>query len=204
MTTAVRLPDGTWRMAYERCGALPPCQVRIRSGPDGLHWGDPKDLGTVVATASGSTLWHTPVLSWSPYGGPQGTLLLTGQIFNKANGFAEPTSGAVILASRDGGAGPWVPIDAPVHIPDPFDHYCPNYSSPVLPLEGDAILEMATEWTSEQRCIVRYASGTIPATLSGPSAASTTTTTGPTTTAPAGGGTAPPATPVSASAGYTG
>lgn len=205
MTTTVRLPDGTWRMTYERCGALPPCQVRIRSSADGLDWGDPTDLGTVVATASGSTLWHTPVLSWSPYGGPQGTLLLTGQLFNRANGLAEPTSGAVILANRAGGAGPWVPIDAPVRIPDPFDHYCPNYSSPVLALDGPSILELATEWTADEQCLVRFATGTIPEELVGPSAPTSATTTTPiTTTTSVPAGTPVPATPVSGSPGYTG
>ncbi|MFN8017278.1 MAG: sialidase family protein [Acidimicrobiales bacterium] len=189
MATAAKLPDGTWRMTYERCGALPPCQVRIRSGPDGLHWGDPKDLGTVVATASGSTLWHTPVLSWTPHGGPQGTLLLTGQIFNKADGFAEPTSGAVILANQRGGAGPWAPIDAPVHIPDPFDHYCPNYSSPVVPLDGDRIFELATEWTTDQRCLVRSGTGTIPV-LTDVATSTTSITSPPTSTTAPDAGTA--------------
>lgn len=177
MSTTAQLPDGTWAMTYELCGWLPPCQVRILFSADGLDWGDPAVAGEVVATADGSTFLHTPVLSWSPFGGPDGTLVLTGQILVGADGQPRPGSGATIFVNTRAGRGAWRAEAAPVSIPDPFDHYCPNYSSPVLPLDGDQILGMATEWTGDT-CLVRYATGTLPAPPTDPVAAPTT---GPTT-----------------------
>jgi len=36
-------------------------------------------LGSVITTADGHRLLHTPTLAWSPAGGPQGTLIVSGQ-----------------------------------------------------------------------------------------------------------------------------
>lgn len=176
MSTTAQLPDGTWRMTYEVCAWVPSCGVRIRSSADGIDWGDPSWIGDEVKAADGSYFTHTPVLAWSPYGGPGGTLVLSGQVYNAPDGSPSPGNGQTLLIDRAGGAGPWTPIDAPVHIPDPFDHYCPNYSSPVLPLDGAAILELATEWTG-QECIVRYGTGVLP-----PPDVVPTSTTSPTST----------------------
>lgn len=161
MSTTAQLPDGSWVMTYELCGWLPPCQVRMKRSPDGLHWGDPALQGDVVRSTTGESFLHTPVVSWSPYGGPQGTLVLTGQILVGGSDEPVPGSGSTILWNRGGGLGPWETAPAPVAIPDPFDHYCPNYSSPVLALDGPAILEMATEWTGTA-CLVRYGTGRLP------------------------------------------
>lgn len=185
MATTAQLLDGTWRMTYEVCAWVPSCGVRIRSSADGLDWGDPAWIGDEVKAADGSYFTHTPVLAWSPYGGPSGTLVLSGQVFNAPDGSPSPGNGQTLLINRENGVGPWTAIDAPVHIPDPFDHFCPNYSSPVLPLDGASILELATEWTGQQ-CLVRYASGVLP-----PADVATTTTS--TTTSST---TAPPVDPV--------
>lgn len=184
MATTAQLPDGSWAMTYELCGWLPPCQVRIKFSPDGLDWGTTDVLDDpVVETVDGGTFWHTPVLSWSPFGGSMGTLLLTGQLFMDADGNAEAASGATILANDRGGQGPWRAIAAPVSIPEPFDHYCPNYSSPVLALDGDGIVEFATEWTGVE-CHVRYATGTIPQAPAAPLVTSTVPSVTPVTARP--------------------
>ncbi len=177
MATTVRLPDGTWLLTFELCGWLPACQVRIRRGVDGVDWGPVDDAGAVVEGPGGRYLAHTPVLTWSPFGGPNGTLLLTGQLYVQPDGSPDPANGSVVLLDRSGGTGPWSPMPAPVPVPDAFDHYCPNYSSPVVALDGPTVIETATRWDGQQ-CTVWFATGTLPATLVTP------TTAPPSTTAP--------------------
>jgi len=162
MPTVARLPDGTWRMTYEVCNSSPHCQVRMKNSGDGIDWGDPRAQGDWVVAADGSYFTHTPVLSWSRYGGREGTLILSGQIYNDATGAPSMRNGRTLLINRSGGKGAWLPIDAPVAVASPVDDYCQNYSSPVLALGGRKILEFATAWDGST-CTVRFARGLLPA-----------------------------------------
>lgn len=161
MPTVVQLPDGTWRMTYEICNSTPHCEVRIRSSTDGIDWDDPAWSGFPVIAADGSYFTHTPVLAWSSSGGAAGTLLLVGQIYHGADGAPAPGNGSTVLMNRKGGIGPWQPLSAPVAVPSPFDHYCPNYSSALLPLNRTTLLEFATTWDGTI-CTVHYARGPLP------------------------------------------
>jgi hypothetical protein len=161
MPTTVKLPDGVWRMTYEVCGASPNCEVRSRTSPDGINWGDPTEFGAPISSNVGSYFTHTPVLSWAPFGGRLGTLILSGQVFNEANGSVSASSGRILLENRSGGAGPWVPIAAPVPIGGPFNENCSNYSSPVSPIHGTRLLEFATGWDGNS-CQVFFGQGELP------------------------------------------
>ena len=190
MPTAAKLPDGSWLLTYEICAWVPNCVVYARRSDDGRHWGDPADPGEQVEVEGGDVLTHTPVVSWSPYGGDAGTLILSGQILLDADLAPAPGNGRTLLINRSGGFGPWQRITAPVEIDAPYDNFCPNYSSPVLPLDGDAILELASAWDGGV-CRTYHALGTLPppeptpttvttavAPAAGPGAAATPTFTG--------------------------
>jgi hypothetical protein len=58
-----------------------------------------------------------------------------------------PGNGQVVLANSEGGNVSWWELAAPVPVKAPYDNFCPNYSSPLLPLDGGAIgLELASQW----------------------------------------------------------
>lgn len=174
MSIVVPLPNGTFLMAYELCrDATDPdhaCEVYVKTSPDGLSW-NPGSLGTLVQTTDSRELLHTPYVAWLPGGGPNGTLLLSGQRV-----VAGPTgsktvnaeSGSVLFANTNLGVGPWHEIEAPVNI-DPTGGYapgvpsCPGYSSPIVPrADGTSFLYLAGTWLGTgNQCEVRYGIGTL-------------------------------------------
>ncbi|HEY2685906.1 MAG TPA: sialidase family protein [Steroidobacteraceae bacterium] len=144
MPTVVRLPNGTFMMSLEDCKAGQDsdqvCTDFVKSSPDGQDWTPISSMGTVIATKEGYHLLHTPTLTWSPYGGAQGTLIASGQrVVEGEEGHltVKPESGRVLFANNAQGAGPWHEIPSPV-IVDPTGGYnagetaCPGYSSPIL------------------------------------------------------------------------
>jgi BNR/Asp-box repeat. len=145
MTTVIRLPDSRYAMVFEVCRKdLDPdtaCSVRFKTSPDGLNWNSAANMGTLVATADGKHLLHTPMIAWSSYGGPQGTLIVTGQrVVTGPEGKIKvlPESGRVVFVNTKLGQGPWQMRPSPLVI-DPTGGYaktetpCPGYSSPILP-----------------------------------------------------------------------
>ncbi len=170
MATVAQVPDGGWLMTYELCGWRPSCAVRILRSADGLGWGPVEDLGDRVVATDGSYLAHTPYLHWTSFGGGDGTLILSGQLLFDVDGQVAPGNGATLFINDAGGVGPWTVIDAPVAVPDAFDNFCPNYSSPVIDLDGTGrLVEMASAWSGPE-CITRFGTGSIP-----PPAPTTTT-----------------------------
>ncbi|MYS77389.1 sugar-binding protein, partial [Streptomyces sp. SID5926] len=108
---------------------------------DGLNWAPADNPGTLVRTADGRELLHTPYLAWVPGGGPDGTLLMSGQRVVSGptgNKTVLSESGSVVFANTHLGAGEWTEIEAPV-LTDPTGGYnpgepsCPGYSSPIVP-----------------------------------------------------------------------
>ncbi len=145
MTTVIRLPNTRYAMVYEVCRKdLDPdtaCSVRFKTSPDGLNWNPAANMGTLVATADGKHLLHTPMIAWSSYGGPEGSLIVTGQrVVSGPEGKLKvlPESGRVVFVNTTLGDGPWQMHPSPL-IVDPTGGYtkpetaCPGYSSPVLP-----------------------------------------------------------------------
>ena len=176
MQTITALPNGTFLMSYEMCrDATDPdhaCQVYVKSSADGLNWGTASDPGTLVQTSDGRQLLHTPYITWSPAGGPNGTVLISGQRVvtgSTGNYTVQGESGRVIFANTNLGAGHWQQLTAPLTI-DPTGGYnpgepsCPGYSSPILPsLDGQRLLYLAGTWITgaANQCEVRIAESTL-------------------------------------------
>lgn len=176
MQSFAELPDGRFVMSYELCrdatNADHACEVYIKYSDDGLNWGPAGDRGTLVRTSDDRELLHTPYISWTPAGGPNGTLLLSGQRV-----VAGPTgdktvleeSGTVLFANRNLGAGDWFEATAPVTV-NPTGGYapgvpsCPGYSTPAIPREdGASYLYLAATWLGRNnQCEVRFGIGEIP------------------------------------------
>lgn len=158
MPVVQRLPDGSYFMAYEVCGAAS-CEVHYRRSPDGWTWGDPGGRGAAARTADGRSLYHAPTVTWAPGGGPHGTILLIGGIVRDAEGrLSRAATGATIFANTGNGDGEWRAEPAPVHVPFPSnpehsDIVCSNYSSSLLPMgEGQGLLEAATKRDEDGTC----------------------------------------------------
>jgi hypothetical protein len=160
MANVRRIAAGRYLMTYEVCGGDYGCRVHYRLSADGASWGSVSDLGPTVQANDGSYFAHTPTIAWSPTGGPQGRLFLVGQIYNNPDGTPAAGNGHTVLVSDNGPAGPWHAIASPVDVPSPYDNYCPNYSSPLLPLpNGTALLEIATAYDIDGVCKAYYATG---------------------------------------------
>lgn len=184
MQTFAHLPDGRVVMSYEMCrdatDADHACEVYIKFSDDGLNWGTAGSTGTLVKTSDGRELLHTPYISWQPGGGPNGTLLISGQrVVSGPTGsktvLAE--SGSVIFGNRQLGDGDWFEVSAPVNV-SPTGGYaagvpsCPGYSTPAVPLsDGSRFVYFAATWLGQgNQCELRTGIGSVP-TASGPIAA---------------------------------
>jgi hypothetical protein len=175
MTTVVKLPNGTYGMTFEDCKAgYDPdeaCSVYFKTSPDGENWSPTDSLGTLVETADGRHFLHTPQLAWSPIGGPDGTLLVSGQrLVSGADGSVtvQDESGTVLLANTDLGVGAWTETTAPVDT-NPTGGYdsgetsCAGYSSPILPsVSGSSILYLAGTHISNGKCQVSFGTDVAP------------------------------------------
>lgn len=175
MQTFAHLPDGRFVMSYELCrDATDPdhaCEVYIKFSDDGANWGAPGTRGTLVQTADHRELLHTPYVSWSPEGGSEGTLLLSGQrVVAGPTGLktVQSESGTVLLANKSLGRGAWVEIKSPLTI-TPTGGYadgvpsCPGYSTPAIPLRQGGFLFLASTWLGRgNQCEVRVGIGEVP------------------------------------------
>ena len=175
MTTVVKLPNGTYGMTYEDCKAgFDPdtaCSVYFKTSPDGENWAPASSLGSLVQTNDGRHFLHTPQLAWSPIGGPNGTLLISGQrLVSGADGSitVQDESGTVLLANTDLGVGSWTETTAPVST-NPTGGYdgsetaCAGYSSPILPsVSGSTILYLAGTHIGNGKCEVQFGTDVAP------------------------------------------
>ncbi|GAB0105337.1 sialidase family protein [Nocardia sp. JMUB6875] len=148
MANTIQLPDGSYFMTYEICNSdrVHQCLAYSRRSADGWNYGDPRFLGTMVRTADGGYTQHTPYPVWSPGPGPQGTILLSGQMISSEDGLPTADSGKSLLANDNLGSGTWYPIPKPIALTDVVDAPCVNYSSALLPAsDGRTVLEAATD-----------------------------------------------------------
>ncbi|GCE28572.1 sugar-binding protein [Dictyobacter alpinus] len=152
MARVVKLPTGTYVMAYEVCGN-PGCSVHIRTSADADNWGSATDLGTQVYAGDNSYFVSSPGLAWSQAGGGNGELILVGKYLqNAANGHQ---SGNTLFITTDlSGKGGWTAQPAPlsINVPGGGDH-CANYSTSLLPsADGTSLLEAAGSYASNGQC----------------------------------------------------
>ncbi len=169
MTTVVKLPNGTYGMSYEDCKAgYDPdtaCSAYFKTSPDGVNWSPVSGLGTLVQTSDGRHLLHTPYVAWSPFGGSNGTLIMSGQrVVSGPDGnvTVQDESGTVLFANTNLGSGSWTELTAPVNT-NPTGGYdgsetsCAGYSSPILPsVSGTKILYLAGTHISNGKCEVQF------------------------------------------------
>ncbi|MBU4335383.1 MAG: ricin-type beta-trefoil lectin domain protein [Actinobacteria bacterium] len=176
MQTFAQLPNGTYLMSYEMCrdgtDADHACEVYVKSSADGLSWGAVDDSGTLVQTADSRQLLHTPSIAWLPGGGPNGTVLISGQRVGAGptgNKTVLAESGTVLFANTNLGTGDWTEVETPVTV-NPTGGYasgvpsCPGYSTPMIPLEnGTEYLYLAATWLGQgNQCEIRFGTGALP------------------------------------------
>jgi hypothetical protein len=170
MPVVRRLPSGRYLLVYEHCStARPGCEVRAKWSEDGIAWGNPRKPGEPIRTVSGLHFRHTPTIAWSPREGfAQGQVLLTGQILFNADGSVAEGNGRTLLVNRSADAkGQWQAIPAPLPAADPPSktHWCPNYSTPLLPSsDGKNVLMLLSNWEQGEnsRCLSWFGSGAVP------------------------------------------
>jgi hypothetical protein len=137
-------------MAYEVCGlgGQYDCVVHTRTSADGWNWGSPSDLGGRPHTVDGKYFTHAPTIAWAPSAGSaNGKLLLIGQILQNADGSVAADNGRTVLVNTEGASGNWYEIPAPVAVNNPYNNYCPNYSSPLVPsADGSRVLQLASDY----------------------------------------------------------
>ncbi|MFT4030003.1 MAG: DUF1080 domain-containing protein [Protaetiibacter sp.] len=179
MPVVRQLGNGSYAMAFELCrdsvgNADQTCRVYLKTSTDGASWGTASSLGTLVQTASGLQLLHTPSLTWTPAGGTNGTLIVAGQrVVTGSDGattVVRPESGRVVFVNTDNGSGSWQAVSAPMTV-DPTGDYnngagkhCANYSPSMVPTaSGNAVLMVTTRFLtgSSTRCEVRFGAGPI-------------------------------------------
>ncbi|QDP94731.1 exo-alpha-sialidase [Microlunatus elymi] len=163
MPVVRRLPNGSYLMSYEICGPGQDCRQRVRRAPDGVSWGDPADLGRLVATRDGQQFRHAPTISWYDDRSGGGALLSVGQMLYDRDGDVAAGNGSTIFYTSAAPEGRWRTAQAPVRIAAPYDNYCPNYSSSLLPMpERGRLLELATGYDDSGVCTTYFATGRLP------------------------------------------
>src|SRR5690606_27113521 len=117
-------------------------------------------LGTLVQTADGRQLLHTPALAWMPGGGPNGTLVMSGQrVVTGSDGpttVVRPETGRVVFVNTNLGVGAWEAVSAPLTIdptrapPPPRPLTRPRASAPARapPSRSTRPTTPATTWAA--------------------------------------------------------
>ncbi|HEX3492049.1 MAG TPA: sialidase family protein [Streptosporangiaceae bacterium] len=157
------LPDGTLFMTYELCTPVYGCIAAYRTSRDGVHWGNPASPGTPIIATNGDWFKNTPNTTVIKDGKPGGEILLVGHYYYNSDHQPAAGNGDTLLVNRDGGAGPWKAMHAPIAVP--VVAKCANYSSSLLATHHSTeVLEIAQVETSPIfGCAARYATEQLPA-----------------------------------------
>jgi hypothetical protein len=112
--------------------------AHFKTSADGLNWGDPKDPGTLIQDRWRQFPNGTPYIAWSPWGGPNGTLMATGRSVVRDN---LGRIGQGMFVNRNGGEGVWALIETPID----YDINNDGYSQTMIALgDGQEILQLVT------------------------------------------------------------
>jgi hypothetical protein len=140
MATVARVGSGGYVMSYEVCGR-PNCEVHLKFSPDGLHWGNPADLGATPQTPDGYYLGHSPFITWVPNGTPQGELVLAAQqVYDAVYNQPAPVSYRAVFVNTDGGAGAWNWAPSPWPVSAASSACNADYSPDLLPVGPDGMI----------------------------------------------------------------
>lgn len=144
MAIVTRDGKGKFYMTYEMVSAPGyPLEPRtnathFRTSLDGVHWGDPQSSGALVQDRWRQFPNGTPFIIWSPWGGPDGTLLVTGRsVVRDEIGRV----GQGMFINQHGGEGLWSLIETPINYNIDLD----GYSQTMIALgDGREILQLVT------------------------------------------------------------
>ena len=144
MAIVARDGKGKFYMSYELVSApgtaLEPRtnSVHFRTSMDGLNWGGANGPGTLVQDRWRQFPNGTPYIAWSPWGGPYGTLLVTGRsVVRDEIGRV----GQGMFVNQHGGEGLWSLVETPIDYNIDID----GYSQTMLPLgDGREILQLVS------------------------------------------------------------
>ncbi|MVA76556.1 exo-alpha-sialidase [Auraticoccus sp. F435] len=163
MPVTRRLPDGQYLMSFEVCGPGQECQHRFRRSRDGVRWGEVSSLGRPLLAEGRHQFRHAPTISLYDDGTEDGRLLAVGQMLYDRDGQVAEGNGSTIMVNEGEPLLPWRLAEAPVRVSEPYNNYCPNYSSSLLPLpERDELLELATAYDDAGVCTTYVAVGPLP------------------------------------------
>jgi hypothetical protein len=133
MATVAETSSGEYFMSYEVCGPTLNCRDQYKSSTTGDSWGSgASDLGTAAETSDGRYLFHSPYLVWSPAGGANGELLMSGGSELTGTGTTAPENGQVIFANTNNGSGSWSWLPAAVQTTGSASNCSVNYSPDLL------------------------------------------------------------------------
>jgi hypothetical protein len=144
MPIVTRDGKGKYYMSYELVSApgyaLEPRTnaAHFRTSADGLHWGDPSGQGILIQDRWRQFPNGTPYIVWSPWGGPNGTLLVS------ARSVVRDDIGRIgqgMFINRNSGEGVWSLIETPIN----YDINNDGYSQTMIALgDGQEILQLVT------------------------------------------------------------
>jgi hypothetical protein len=133
---------GKYYMSYELVSApgypLEPRtnSMHFKTSMDGLNWGDPKDPGTLIQDRWRQFANGTPYVIWTPWGGPDGTLVASARSIVRDN---LGRVGQGLFINRKGGEGLWTLIETPIT----YEINNDAYSQTMIPLgDGQEILQL--------------------------------------------------------------
>lgn len=127
MAVVTRLGDGRYFMVYEVVNhrSLSGNPIFYRYSDDGLNWGEPSYMGEELISVDGKALGSAPYCAWTPLGGEQGTVVVSGTFMRKG----KSNSGTDLFISKDNGYT-WTTVRHPI----PYDTSITNvgYSNCII------------------------------------------------------------------------
>lgn len=143
MPVVAALPNGKFIMVYEMVNEDKiPVYFRISDSIE--DWGEPDFQGNLVCAVDGSYLTGTPYVSWIPYGGKEGTILITGRGFSH------------IFANSNMGKGFFTKLDTLIDIHNSYGFT--GYSQCVIPIrEGKQIISLCPRQISDKLALIEAA-----------------------------------------------
>lgn len=142
MAIVARDGKGKYYMSYELVSApgypLEPRTnaMHFRTSTDGVNWGDPKTPGTLIQDRWRQFPNGTPYIIWSPWGGPNGTLVASARSVVRDN---LGRVGGGVFINRNGGEGYWTLVETPLW----YDINNDGYSHSMIALgDGQEILQL--------------------------------------------------------------
>ena len=140
MAVTAHLPNGQYVMSYEGVGYGAWSQVYVKFSTDGINWGSgPSDPGIAVQTATGAYVGACPYILWIPAGGPNGTLLISGQFLRNS-----PNVDREFIINTNLGQGNWTLIPAAVQWQGGGNNLT-GWSQGMIPTaDGQGVIQMSS------------------------------------------------------------